>query len=122
MGVLVSVRGWLECDGRQLARIKEIIGSEDQDRTYSGGWGFPARQCNFANWVFFGAQMRAGSLDRFRGQLGRVARIPASDEDGDLVTGLFLVSHDVEGMGEWQVRDGAVVTGPASGRYRYLDA
>lgn len=121
MGVFVRIRGWLECDDRQLAQVKEIVSSEDPDRTYSGGWGFPARQYNFTNWVFFGAEMRAGSVDRFREQLSLVARIPASDDDNDLVTGLFLVSHEVEGMSEWQVRDGDVVTSRANEQHQYLD-
>ncbi|WP_089105946.1 hypothetical protein [Streptomyces hyaluromycini] len=121
MGVFVRIRGWLECDDRQLAQVKEIVSSEDQDRTYSGGWGFPARQYNFTNWAFFGAEMRAESIDWFREQLYLVARIPASDDDNDLVTGLFFVSHEVEGMSEWQVRDGDVVTSRANGQYQYLD-
>ncbi|MFD9006732.1 hypothetical protein ACFV0T_38310 [Streptomyces sp. NPDC059582] len=121
MGVFVRIRGWLECDDQQLAQVKAIVCSEDQDRTYIGGWGFPARQYNFTNWVFFGAEMRAVSIDWFREQLLLVARIPASDDDNDLVTGLFLVSHEVEGMSEWQVRDGNVVTSRANGQYQYLD-
>lgn len=27
--------GWLEYDDRQLAQVKEIVSSEDQNRTYS---------------------------------------------------------------------------------------
>src|SRR4051794_31179811 len=122
MGVFVRVRGWLECDDRQLARVKEIVGSEDPDRTYSGGWGFPERQYNFTNWVFFGAEMREQSVDWFREQLRLVAQIPASDDDNDLVAGLFLVSHEVEGMSEWQVRDGGVLIGSARNEDQYLDA
>ncbi|AKJ09658.1 hypothetical protein ABB07_06380 [Streptomyces incarnatus] len=121
MGVLVAVRGWLECDDRQLAQVREIVGQDDPDRTYSGGWAFPPRQYNFVNWVFFGAQMRAQSVDRFLDRLRHVARIPASDEDEDLIRGLFLVSHEVDGMSEWQVRDGTVVIRAASEAYQFLD-
>lgn len=50
-----------------------------------------------------------------------MARIPASEDDNDLVTGLFLVSHEVDGMSEWQVRDGAVRIRTASQDYHFLD-
>jgi hypothetical protein len=121
VGVFVGVRGWLECDDRQLVQVKEIVGADDPDRTYGGGWAFPARQYNFTNWVFFGAEMRAQSADWFLEQLRRVARIPASDDDNDLITGLFLVSHECDGMSEWQVRDGSVSIGVPSGAYQFLD-
>ncbi|WP_020120356.1 hypothetical protein [Streptomyces canus] len=121
MGVFVRIRGWLECDDQQLAQVREIVEADDADLTYSGGWAFPPRQYNFTNWVFFGAEMRAQSVDRSLDPLRRVARIPASDDDGDLVTGLFFVSHEVDGMSEWQVRDGTVMIQPASQGYQFLD-
>ncbi|TCR26645.1 hypothetical protein [Streptomyces sp. BK205] len=121
MGVFVGVRGWLECDDEQLAQVKEIVQGDDPEETYSGGWAFPPRQYNYVNWVFFGAHMRAQSLDWFLERLRSVARIPASDDDNDLVTGIFLVSHEVDGMSEWQVRGGTVRIRAASRDYRYLD-
>ncbi|MGW2823649.1 hypothetical protein ACWC24_22040 [Streptomyces sp. NPDC001443] len=121
MGVFVRIRGWLECDDRQLAQVTRIVESDDPDETYSGGWTFPPRQYNFTNWGFYGAAMRAQAVDDFLEQLRRIARIPASDDDNDLITGLFLVSHEVDGMSEWQVRDGNVVIRAASEAYRYLD-
>ncbi|MFL5995080.1 MAG: hypothetical protein ACJ736_12335 [Streptomyces sp.] len=121
VGVFVRIRGWLECDDRQLIQVKEIVGRDDPDRTYGGGWGFPTRQYNSINWVFFGAEMRAQSANWFLEQLRRVARVPASDEDNDLITGLFLVSHESDGMSEWQVRDGMVLIGAPSGAYQFLD-
>ncbi|MFB7336887.1 hypothetical protein FNH09_23715 [Streptomyces adustus] len=121
MGVFVRVRGWLGCDDRQLAQVTRIVESDDPDKTYSGGWAFPPRQYNFTNWAFYGAEMRAQAVDDFLEQLRRIARIPASDDDNDLITGLFLVSHEVDGMSEWQVRDGDVVIRAASETYRYLD-
>ncbi|MFJ3714211.1 hypothetical protein [Streptomyces sp. NPDC090057] len=72
---MVSVRGWLQCDDGQLAQIKELVEADDPERTYSGGWAFPA-----------------------------------------------LVSHDVDGMSEWRVRNGGLVMGPPDGDYHYLDA
>ncbi|MFJ6836880.1 hypothetical protein [Streptomyces sp. NPDC091209] len=121
MSVLVNIRGWLVCDDQQLAQIREVVEQDNPDRTYSGGWAFPPRQYNFVNWVFFGAQMRDHSVDWFLDRLRSVARIPASDEDDDRVRGLFFVSHEVDGMSEWQVRDGTVVIQAASETYRFLD-
>ncbi|MFE9454404.1 hypothetical protein [Streptomyces sp. NPDC006739] len=121
VGVFVRIRGWLECDERQLIQVKEIVEADDPDRTYSGGWAFPTRQYNFTNWAFFGAEMRALSVEWFLEQLQRVARVAASDDDNELITGLFLVSHECDGMSEWQVRDGIVSIGAPSGAYQFLD-
>lgn len=62
----------------------------------------------------------AASDERLLGQV-RYRPDPPSDEDGDLVRGVFLVSHEVEGMAEWQVRDGQLFIAPADIRYQYLD-
>ncbi|MFG2577332.1 hypothetical protein [Streptomyces sp. NPDC048481] len=121
MGVFVRIRGWLECDDLQLVQVKKIVEADDPDRTYSGGWAFPARQYNFTNWAFFGAEMRAPSADWLLERLYRVARLPASDADGDLITGLFLVSHECDGMSEWRIHDGTLSTGAPSGVYQFLD-
>jgi hypothetical protein len=40
VGVYVSVRGWLECDQKQLDAVQAIITSRD-DNHYTGGWGLP---------------------------------------------------------------------------------
>ncbi len=125
MGTMVSVRGWLECDDGQLARIKEIVAADDPERTYSGGWAFPARQYNYLSWAFYGGDIRAVALDWFEERLRSIARIPASDPDDEYderPRGLFLVSHDVDGMSEWRVHNGDLVIGLPAGDYRYLDA
>lgn len=120
MGIYVSVRGWLECDMKQLAAIQEIISSRD-DGFYTDGWGIPRAPVNGAFYVFYGGAIRQQSVDWLLDQLRDIARIPASDTDNDLVQGLFLASHEVEGMSEWQVREGQVHITPADARYRYLD-
>ena len=120
MGIYVSVRGWLECDESQLAAVQEIIAGHD-DNHYTHGWSSPRRHVNWTHYVFYGADIRASALDWFNDQLRAIARIPASDDDGDLVQGLFLVGHEVEGPTEWQVRDGQVFITPADGRHRYFD-
>ncbi|MGW4195548.1 hypothetical protein [Streptomyces sp. NPDC005004] len=122
MGVYVSVRGWLECDESQLRAVQEIVAAHDDGHHYTSGWGVPRRHVNWTHYVFFGADIRESALDWFTGQIEEIARIPASDDDGDLVQGLFLVSHEVDGMSEWQVRDGRLFIAPADARYRYLDA
>ncbi len=71
MGTMVSVRGWLQCDDAQLARIKEIVAADDPERTYSGGWAFPARQYNNVSWAFYGGDIRAASLDWFEESCAR---------------------------------------------------
>ncbi|KUO09890.1 hypothetical protein [Streptomyces sp. DSM 15324] len=125
MGVMVSVRGWLECDDGQLARIKEIVAADHPERTYSGGWAFPPRQYNAVRWAFYGGHIRAVSLDWFEERLRQIALIPASRPDDaydERPRGLFLVSHDVDGMSEWRVRGGVLEIGLPGGDYRYLDA
>lgn len=42
-----------------------------------------------------------------------IARIPASDDDGDRIRGLFFAGHEVQGTTEWQVRDGRLVRSPS---------
>ena len=121
MGVFVRIRGWLECDDQQLTQVKEIVQADDADQTYSGGWTFPPRQYNFTNWVFYGAELRAQSVDWFLDRLRSVARVPASADGGDLITALHFVSHEVDGMSEWQVREGTVLIRAASQDYQFLD-
>ncbi|MGH3389800.1 MAG: hypothetical protein ACRDOO_13090 [Actinomadura sp.] len=121
MSIYVKVRGWLECDKKQLAAIQALISSHDDDH-YSSGWGTPRKHINWTYFVFYGADIQAQNLNWLLAQLRDIARIPPSDEDNDRVQGLFLASHEVDGMSEWQIRDGQVLTTPGDGRYRYLDA
>lgn len=120
MGVYVSIRGWLECDETQLTAIQGIISSHE-DHHYTNGWGSPRRHVNWTHYIFYGADIRESALDWFTDQIREIARIPASDDDGDLVQGVFLVSHEVDGTAEWQVRDGQFFITPADIRHRYLD-
>ncbi|MEU1474475.1 hypothetical protein ACFYZ8_38515 [Streptomyces sp. NPDC001668] len=120
MGVYVSIRGWLECDQTQLAAVQEIISSHE-DNHYTNGWGSPRRHVNWRYYAFYGADIRESAMDWFTAQIREIARIPPSDDDGDFVQGLFLVSHEVEGAAEWQVREGRLFVMPADIRHRYLD-
>ncbi|MGW7436975.1 hypothetical protein [Streptomyces sp. NPDC054849] len=119
MGVYVSVRGWLECDGTQLAIVQELIASHADDH-YSLGWSTPRQQVNWTHYIFYGADIRESAVDWFMNQLREIAQVPASDDDGDLVRGLFLASHEVDGTTEWQVREGRLVVSSADGRHQYL--
>ena len=121
MDAYMSVRGWLECDERQLAAIQEIITAHD-DGHYSLGWGTPRQHVNWTHCVFFGADIRESAVEWLLEQVREIAAIPASDSDGDRVTGLFFASHEITNMNEWQIRDGQVSINPGDDRYRYLDA
>ena len=121
MGVYVSVRGWLQCDTKQLAAIQEIISSR-ADGFYAGGWSLPREPFNWTCYVFYGGDIRQQSVEWLLDQLRDIARIPASDADNDRVQGLFLAGHEVDGMTEWQIREGQVHITPADSRYGYLDA
>ena len=120
MGVYVKIRGWLECDENQLAAIQAIISSHD-DNHYTAGWGLPRQHFNWTYYVFYGGDIREQEVDWMLDQLRAIARIPASDEDEDLVQGVFLASHEVDGMSEWQIRQGQVVISAADSRYHFLD-
>ncbi|SCF95470.1 MULTISPECIES: hypothetical protein [unclassified Streptomyces] len=120
MGVYVSVRGWLECDKTQLAVLQEIISSHADDH-YSNGWSTPRQHVNWTHYLFYGADIRESALDWLQNQIREIARIPASDEDGDRIRGPFLATHELDGTTEWQIREGQVVISPADIRHQKLD-
>ncbi|MFK0256326.1 hypothetical protein [Streptomyces sp. NPDC090445] len=93
MGVYVAIRGWLECDEAQLAAVQEIVSSLADDH-YSHGWSTPPQQVNWTHYIFYGADIRESALDWFVSQLREIARIPASDDYGDLW--FFTERDDVE--------------------------
>jgi hypothetical protein len=115
VGTYVGIRGWLECDSKQLALVRQVIDG-DHD-WYNGGWGFPTSQINWTSYVY-GADIRVSALDWFLSQLRRLAALPASDEDNDRIRGLFLASRELDGMAQWQVRDGQLLISPAAARIR----
>ncbi|MEV7071309.1 hypothetical protein [Streptomyces sp. NPDC093990] len=119
MGIYVSVRGWLECDERQLAAAQDII-TAHEDGHYSHGWGTPRRHVNWTHYLFYGADIRESGLDWLVRQIDAMARIPAN-EDGDRVSGLFLASHEIHGTAEWQVRGGELLISPGGGSHRWPD-
>ncbi|WP_371674094.1 hypothetical protein OG985_44390 [Streptomyces sp. NBC_00289] len=120
MGAYVSIRGWLECDETQLAALQEIISSHE-DNHYTNGWSSPRQHVNWIHYIFYGADIRESALDWFTDQIREIARLPASDDDGDLVQGLLLASHEADGTTEWQVREGQLFITPADIRLGYLD-
>ncbi|MFI1797448.1 hypothetical protein ACH427_08845 [Streptomyces sp. NPDC020379] len=120
MGIYVSVRGWLECDEKQLVAAQEII-SAHEDGHYSHGWGAPRRHINWTHYLFYGADIRDSALDWILGQLGESAGLPAFDDDGDRVKGLFLARHEVDGTAEWRIGEGELRVSPGDIRHAYLD-
>ncbi|MEV5570599.1 hypothetical protein AB0L06_11145 [Spirillospora sp. NPDC052269] len=112
MGTWVYVRGWLEFTG-QKAEAERIIQAEGAE-----GWSFPE-----GGWLDAACFARAvRSSDEVLALVRKVAALPATDEDGDRVGGLFLVFDERDGTGqvEWQVRDGQVFIDQAPSRYDYL--
>jgi hypothetical protein len=121
MGVFAEARGFVRCDGPQLGLIRRIAEAVDPAFPYRGGWAFPEGRYNRGDYVFHGARIRATAVNDVPAHLRAVARVPPSDEDADRVTGLFLVSHEEDGVSEWQIRDGDVHIGPVRPELRYLD-
>lgn len=118
MAGYVAVREWLECDDTQLALLRRVI---DGDPAGDGsGWAFPAHPRGWINYVFYGADLRASAVDRLLDQLRRIAALPASDEDEDRIRGLLFSTHEVDGMTQWQVRDGLLRIKASDAAYAYL--
>ncbi|MFB4272336.1 hypothetical protein [Nonomuraea sp. GTA35] len=115
MGVWVHVRGWLEFQDRgQRSSFERIIGDAPDP-----GWAFP--QGGWLDAVCYARAVREQHVHELLDVIRQAAALPAADADGDRVVGLFLVSHEVDGRAEWQVRDGRVHLGPADERHDYLD-
>ncbi|MEV1003200.1 hypothetical protein [Nonomuraea sp. NPDC050202] len=113
MGVWVHVRGWLEFQDRdQRSSFERIIGDAPDP-----GWAFP--QGGWLDAVCYARAVREQHVHELLDVIRQAAALPAAD--GDRVVGLFLVSHEVDGRAEWQVRDGRVHLGPADDRHDYLD-
>ncbi|RSN04034.1 hypothetical protein DMC63_40195 [Streptomyces sp. WAC 05977] len=74
-----------------------------------------------ACYVFYGGDIRQQAVGWLLGQLGSIARLPASNPDNDLVRGLFFASHEADGMSEWRIHQGQVLISSGDKRYRYLD-
>ncbi|MGW4609910.1 hypothetical protein ACWENS_42760 [Streptomyces sp. NPDC004532] len=119
MAVYVSVRGWLECDRAQLSAIREIIANHADDH-YSGGWGFPDHPFNWTSYVFYGGDIQEGDVPWLHDQLVEMATLPPLDEEDSEVQGLFMLTHEVEGLIEWQIREGGVHEFPGDERHQFL--
>ncbi|MEV4172050.1 hypothetical protein [Nonomuraea sp. NPDC049709] len=113
MGAWVYVRGWLEFYG-QRSQAERVI----RDGGDPAGWTFP--DGGWLEAACYARAVRASALDDLLDLVRRIAALPAADDDGDRVCGLFLAFHEGDGQSEWQVRDGEVVVGPAAPRHDYL--
>lgn len=119
MGSYAKVRGWLECDVRQLDGIRALITAHPAG--YEAGWAFRPRQFNWTCFAFYGGEVRTSELEWFDHQLRTVAALPATDDDGDRVSGVFVVTVEDEAPVQWLVRDGSVQIVPADPRHEFLD-
>ncbi|MGI5284477.1 hypothetical protein ACQEVF_14210 [Nonomuraea polychroma] len=112
MGIWVYIRGWLEFSGQREEAERIIRQGEIQ------GWTFPAG--GWLDAACYARAVREHEVHEVLQQVRQIAMLPAIDEDGDRVCGLFLAFHEVHGQTEWQVRDGELIVGPAPPRYDYL--
>ncbi|MFJ2723071.1 hypothetical protein [Streptomyces sp. NPDC087437] len=120
MSVYVSIRGWLECTEGQMEKLRKIVG-DDSGHHYAGGWSFPIRNFNWTFYAFYGGDIQEQDVAWLLGLVERIAKIRGIDEDEeDSVRGLFLLSHEVNGLSEWQIRDGDVLVAPGSENHEYL--
>ena len=92
MSTYVSVRGWLECDDKQVPLVRAVIAAHDEG-SYSRGWVVPSHPVGWRNRVFYGADILESWVEWILGQVREIAAVPASDLDEDRVVGLFLVDH-----------------------------
>ncbi|MFB4299570.1 hypothetical protein [Actinomadura sp. NTSP31] len=111
MGTWVYIRGWLEFYGQEAEAKRIILGSGE-------GWTFP--EGGWLDAACYARAVRANHVDAVLTQIREIAGLPATDEDGDRVCGLFFAHHETDGQTEWQIRDGDVHITPAPTRYDYL--
>ncbi|MGW0806236.1 hypothetical protein [Nonomuraea sp. NPDC002799] len=104
----VSVRGWVELDGAQKPDAELIIATNRDDH-YAGGWAWPAKPFNWTLYLFYGGDIREGTLPEIRAQVERLAALPPVDEDNDRPRGVFMVTDERGQARWWQIRDGAVL-------------
>jgi hypothetical protein len=115
----VSVRGWLECDRLQLFAVKEVIAKHADDH-YSGGWGFPIHPFNWTAYVCYGGDIQEGDIPWLRDQLAEMAVLSPEDKDDSDVQGLFMLTHEGEGLTEWQIRNKGLHELSGAGRHQHL--
>ena len=115
----VSVRGWIECDEKQLDEVRKVAAACDD--SYGGGWAIAENQFNWIRYAFYGGSVPEGVVESLLMKIRAIAQIPPSDADQDLIVGIFFVSHEIDGMTEWRVRDGRVDISDADTKYQYLD-
>nr|CEL14600.1 hypothetical protein [Kibdelosporangium sp. MJ126-NF4]CTQ96771.1 hypothetical protein [Kibdelosporangium sp. MJ126-NF4] len=115
------MRGWLECDNDQLDGIKAIIAAHDKGWDYSKYWAFPELG-SLGQFAFYGGSIREQATDWLLDQIREMATLTGVDEDNPWVHGMFLASHEVDGMSEWLVSGGQLVITPADPKYHPFDA
>jgi hypothetical protein len=115
MGRFVSVRGWLEVDEDQRAKVRQLVESNVQRNPYSKCWVFPDIPSGFSCFAFFGCTVRATSLDAVKEQVQAIAEgvFSIDGEFTDYVDGVFHVDGDYDDEhpvhSVWRCADGRFV-------------
>ena len=110
MGLLYSLRGWLEMDDERCEQVRHIIeADEDALSHYRESWCFQTRGGGGTKFAFFGSVVRESGLSSIRRQVERIATT-VSSRDGDItdfVSGVFHVTSEDETREiVWICRDG----------------
>ncbi|PUA36647.1 hypothetical protein C8Z91_25040 [Paenibacillus elgii] len=114
LGRYVSIRGWIECEEKDIATIKEICNHFIKDaeyeldlerrKLYQSGWNFPKATINWTAYVFYGADIREYHSNFIKKQLDEIAKLNSG------ITGYFLIDdHDADKKLCWQIFGGKLV-------------
>lgn len=115
MGKYVSIRGWIECEEKDIEKIKEIRNyfiqnypeyelDLDKRKLYQSGWNFPGAIINWTAYVFYGADIREYHSDFIKKQVEEIAKLNLD------ITGYFLIDdHDGENKVCWQIFSGKLI-------------
>ena len=99
MARYVLIRGWLECSFDDVAAIKDLINQhwetssqyhipQEAASLYQSGWTFPATPLNWTSLIFYGADVRAGSVAFIFDGLSKIAKADIE------INGLFHVDDE----------------------------
>src|SRR5579875_2266601 len=86
MGYYLSVRGWLQCY-EEFTAVKNVISKFYEDHAddpsaslYRQGWCWSNEQINWISYIFYGADVKAQSLEQFESLLGLIAAASSETE------------------------------------------
>lgn len=99
MSSYVLVRGWIECDFKDVPTIKKLVAGSwasfgqhglksDVADLYWNGWSFPGVPINWVAFVFYGGVINSQAYDFFKSVLDEVAKANVE------VEGVFYVDFE----------------------------